>query len=83
MSQPYPGHSVPSPPEDSRIAAILAHLSAPIAAVLSAGLLSLLGPLLVWLVKKDDPFARRAAAGAFNFNPVSYTHLTLPTICSV
>ncbi|MBP2367852.1 putative Tic20 family protein [Pseudonocardia parietis] len=36
--------------------------------MLSAGLLSLLGPLLVWLVKKDDPFARRAAAGAFNFN---------------
>lgn len=68
MSQPYPGHSVPRPPASSRIAAILAHLSAPIAAVLSAGLLSLLGPLLVWLVKKDDPFARRAAAGAFNFN---------------
>lgn len=68
MSQPYPGHTEPRPPESSRIAAILAHLSAPIAAVLSAGLLSLLGPLLVWLVKKDDPFARRAAAGAFNFN---------------
>lgn len=61
MSQPYPA-------ESSRIAAILAHLSAPIAAILSAGLLSLVGPLLVWLVKKDDPFARRAAAGAFNFN---------------
>lgn len=68
MSQPYPSNSAPRPPESSRIAAILAHLSAPIAAVLSAGLLSLLGPLLVWLVKKDDPFARRAAAGAFNFN---------------
>ncbi|ALE74354.1 MULTISPECIES: DUF4870 domain-containing protein [unclassified Pseudonocardia] len=68
MSQPYPSHPVSRPPEGSRIAAILAHLSAPIAAVLSAGLLSLLGPLLVWLVKKDDPFARRAAAGAFNFN---------------
>ncbi|GAA1863795.1 MULTISPECIES: DUF4870 domain-containing protein [Pseudonocardia] len=61
MSQPHPSDS-------SRIAAILAHLSAPIAAILSAGLLSLVGPLLVWLVKKDDPFARRAAAGAFNFN---------------
>ncbi|BBF99406.1 MULTISPECIES: DUF4870 domain-containing protein [Pseudonocardia] len=68
MSQQYPGHSGPPPSDSSRIAAILAHLSAPIAAVLSAGLLSLLGPLLVWLVKKDDPFARRAAAGAFNFN---------------
>jgi len=55
-------------PASSRIAAILAHLSAPIAALLSAGSLSLLGPFLVWLVKKDDPYARRAAAGAFNFN---------------
>lgn len=52
----------------SRVAAILAHLSAPIAALVSAGWLSLLGPLLVWLVKKDDPYVRRAAAGAFNFN---------------
>lgn len=68
MSQPYRSDSQPTPHEGSRIAAILAHLSAPIAAVLSAGLLSLLGPLLVWLIKKDDPFARRAAAGAFNFN---------------
>lgn len=68
MSEPYPGGSVSTPPENSRIAAIIAHLSAPIAAVVSAGSLSLLGPLLVWLVKKDDPFARRAAAGAFNFN---------------
>ncbi|ANY06353.1 DUF4870 domain-containing protein [Pseudonocardia sp. HH130630-07] len=67
MSHPYPPPGA-RPPETSRIAAILAHLSAPIAALLSAGLLSLVGPLLVWLVKKDDPFARRAAAGAFNFN---------------
>jgi uncharacterized protein len=67
MSQPYqPAAAVPS--ASSRIAAILAHLSAPIAALLSAGSLSLLGPLLVWLVKKDDPYVRRAAAGAFNFN---------------
>ena len=72
MSSPYqpypdaPRSAVPS--SGSRLAAILAHLSAPIAALLSAGSLSLLGPLLVWLVKKDDPYARRAAAGAFNFN---------------
>ncbi|MEQ3549721.1 DUF4870 domain-containing protein [Pseudonocardia nematodicida] len=68
MSQPYPTQPTSRPPESSRVAAILAHLSAPIAALVSAGFLSLLGPLLVWLVKKDDPFARRAAAGAFNFN---------------
>ncbi|MGE3289307.1 MAG: DUF4870 domain-containing protein [Pseudonocardia sp.] len=66
-SQPeYARTAVPS--AGTRLAAILAHLSAPIAALLSAGWLSLLGPLLVWLVKKDDPYARRAAAGAFNFN---------------
>jgi uncharacterized Tic20 family protein len=67
--QPHPGDSpdtTPSP--SSRIGAILAHLSAPIAALLSAGWLSLLGPLLVWLFKKHDPYARQAAAGAFNFN---------------
>jgi uncharacterized protein len=73
MSQPYqpydPYQSQPATiPASSRLAAILAHLSAPIAALLSAGSLSLLGPLIVWLVKKDDPFTRRAAAGAFNFN---------------
>jgi uncharacterized protein len=65
--EPHPAAS-PVPAAGSRIAAILAHLSAPIAALLSAGSLSLLGPLLVWLVKKHDPTARRAAAGAFNFN---------------
>jgi uncharacterized protein len=72
MSSPYePTAEIPSDgmlPPSSRIAAILAHLSAPIAALLSAGWLSLLGPLLVWLVKKNDPYVRRAAAGAFNFN---------------
>jgi hypothetical protein len=72
MSSPYQpyGDATPAatPSGSSRIAAILAHLSAPIAALLSAGSLSLLGPLLVWLVKKDDPYVRRAAAGAFNFN---------------
>ena len=72
MSSPYeptaefPPDATLSP--GSRVAAILAHLSAPIAALLSAGSLSLLGPLVVWLVMKNDPYARRAAAGAFNFN---------------
>ncbi|MCO1659332.1 DUF4870 domain-containing protein [Pseudonocardia humida] len=66
-SHPYP----PDPgtaPTASRGPAILAHLSAPIAALVSAGWLSLLGPLIVWAVRKDDPYTRRAAAGAFNFN---------------
>jgi len=78
MSSPYEPHqpyehdadTTPAavPSAGSRVGAILAHLSAPIAALLSAGSLSLLGPLIVWIVQKNDPFARRAAAGAFNFN---------------
>jgi uncharacterized Tic20 family protein len=71
MSSPYP-YDPPTTPtpagSGSRLAAVVAHLSAPIAALVSAGWLSLLGPLIVYLVKKDDPLARRAAAGAFNFN---------------
>ncbi len=47
---------------------IIAHLSAIIAAVLSAGSLSLVGPLIIWAIKKDDPAVRSIAAGAFNFN---------------
>ena len=72
MSSPYEPYSAANrdavPSAGSRIAAIIAHLSAPIAALLSAGSLSLLGPLVVWLVMKRDPVARSAAAGAFNFN---------------
>jgi len=33
--------------------------------------------------KPVNPPTRRAAAAAVIQNPVSYTHLTLPTICSV
>lgn len=51
-----------------RVWAMLAHLSAAIAAVVSAGWLTILGPLIVWLAKKNSsPFVRNAAAGAFNF----------------
>ena len=54
---------------DERTWMILAHVSAPIAFIVSAGLLSLVGPLLVWLFKKDTSAAvRQSAAGAFNFN---------------
>ena len=49
--------------------AVIAHASSLVAMVVSAGSLSFLGPLLVWLVYKDrSPYVRQAAAGAFNFN---------------
>lgn len=54
---------------EDRAAGVLAHLSAPIAFFLSAGWLSIVGPLIVWFMYKGrSPQVRRAAAGAFNFN---------------
>jgi uncharacterized Tic20 family protein len=62
----------PTPSESERTWAMLAHLSAPIGIVLSAGSLPFLGPLVVWLVKRNDsPFVVGQAKEALNF------HLTL------
>ena len=66
----------PEPPRDSlavtgeeRSWAILGHLSALIAAVVSAGWLSIVGPLVIWALYKDrSAFVRQAAAASFNFN---------------
>ncbi|MFP5415943.1 MAG: DUF4870 domain-containing protein [Actinomycetes bacterium] len=56
------------PTGDDRLWAMLAHLSSPIAAIVSGGWLTIAGPLVVYLAKKDSSaFARNAAAGAFNF----------------
>ena len=53
---------------DERLWAMIAHLSAPIATIVSAGWLNIVGPLVVYLVRKDSsPFVRNASAGAFNF----------------
>lgn len=61
----------PLPPsqEDEKSLLYLAHLSAPAAALFSAGWLSFLGPLIVWTLYRDrSPVVRQGAAGAFNFN---------------
>ena len=51
--------------DDSRGWAVAAHLSAPLAMIVA---MAFLGPLVVYLVKKDDPYVRRHAAEALNFN---------------
>lgn len=67
-NQPMPNASS-SVSADERTMAILAHLAALIAMVVSAGWLTFVGPLIVWFIYKDkSPFVRNAAAGAFNFN---------------
>lgn len=78
-SFPSSSAPLPTPPQsnngggnisaDERTVAILAHLAALIAMVVSAGWLTFVGPLIVWFIYKDkSPFVRNAAAGAFNFN---------------
>ena len=65
ISRNYGGHRANA---DERLWAMIAHLSAPIATIVSAGWLNIVGPLVVYLVKKDSsPFVRNASAGAFNF----------------
>lgn len=50
---------------DSRNLAMLAHLSA---FVVFVGVPSLIGPLVLWLIKRDDPFVEANAKDALNFN---------------
>lgn len=71
---PYPpqgggyGEPVPQQQEGDKPWMILAHLSPLIGALVSGGLLSILGPLLVYLFMSERPAVRTVAAGAFNFN---------------
>ncbi len=51
--------------DDSRTYALAAHLSALLSVVV---VFMFTGPLLVYLAKKDDPFVRRHAVEALNFN---------------
>lgn len=77
MPQPNPHHDVTMTPADERTWAVIGHISTLVAAVLSAGWLSILGPAIVWGVYKErSSFVRQSAAGAFNFNLVIWV-LTL------
>lgn len=61
-----PGANIP---QEDRTAAAFAHGATLISMIVSAGWLSFVGPLLVYVLYKDrSPYVRRAAAGAFNFN---------------
>ena len=65
---PEPGRGDGAPSSDERTFAVIAHLSALAAILLSVGWLTFLGPLIVWLVLRErGPLVRAASAGAFNF----------------
>lgn len=64
---PSAGYQAPAPqPPNPRSTAMLAHLSALVGLLVGV---SLLGPLIVWLVKRDeDPFVDFHGKEALNFN---------------
>lgn len=68
---------------DDRAIAVLAHLSPIIAMIVSAGWLSIIGPLIVWLVwrGKGDP-VRTAAATSFNFSITVWLAFVVGWICA-
>lgn len=83
--EPHPARGPAQPlgsDQDNRILAILAHLSPIIALLLSAGWLSWLGPLVMWLVFRDrGPLVRNASATAFNFNLTVWIAIVVGWIC--
>jgi uncharacterized Tic20 family protein len=68
MTTETPTETFPAPYEastNSRNLAMLSHLSAFVAFV---GIPSLIGPLVVWLLNRDDPHVEAQAKDALNFN---------------
>ena len=68
MTTEAPTETFPAPYEassNSRNLAMLSHLSAFVAFV---GIPSLVGPLVVWLLNRDDPYVEAQAKDALNFN---------------
>ena len=68
MTTETPTETFPAPYEastNSRNLAMLSHLSAFVAFL---GIPSLFGPLVVWLLNRDDPYVEAQAKDALNFN---------------
>ncbi|HVF78425.1 MAG TPA: DUF4870 domain-containing protein [Solirubrobacteraceae bacterium] len=65
LSSAIPPASPTNARDDSRNFALAAHLSALLALFVG---FPFIGPLVIYLIKKDDPFVRGHAAEALNFN---------------
>ncbi len=82
MTTETPTETFPTPNEastNSRNLAMLSHLSAFVAFV---GIPSLVGPLVVWLLNRDDPYVEAQAKEALNFN-ISYLLYGLAAAISI
>ena len=62
LTKTLPTHEMSS---DSRNLAMLSHLSAFVAFL---GIPSLVGPLVMWLLNRNDPYVEAQAKDALNFN---------------
>lgn len=62
--QPQPQAQPPARNSDQQMWQVLAHASAFVQVI---GIPSLVGPLVVWLIKRDDPAVEPHARGALNF----------------
>lgn len=80
MTQPLPPAASRT---DDRAIAVLAHLSPVIALIVSAGWLSIVGPLVVWLIwrGRGDP-VRTAAATSFNFSITVWIAFLIAWVCA-
>lgn len=78
-----PTYAPPAEPQitsEEKTLAIIAHLGTPVGLLISAGTLSWLPALIIYLMKKDSSkFVRNAGAGALNF---AITSLIIGTVAS-
>lgn len=84
MTAPAPAGAtlaVASTPE-SRNWALAAHLTA-IAGALLGGIAAFVGPLVVWLLRRDDPFAAEHARQALNFNLSVLLYVVVGALASI
>jgi uncharacterized protein len=67
---------------ESRNWAVAAHVTA-VAGALMGGIAAFVGPLVVWLVRRDDPFSAEHARQALNFNLSVLVYLVVGGIASI
>lgn len=71
-----------TPGLDDRTLAVIAHLSAVVALLVSAGWLSWAGPLIVYLVaRRRGPLVRTASATSFNFAVTIFVAVVVGWVC--
>ena len=72
-----------TPTHDDRNLALIAHLSG-LAGILGAGMLGFLGPLIIYLMKKDtSPYVEAQAKEALNFQITIFLLSMLPILLAI